>query len=132
MSLAPASRRTLVCLAAGLSLLAPILATVGCNKSGGTAAATSSAGVDTALVAAGRTVYANNGCARCHAVDGQGGRSGPDLTRVGGEAEHTAAWLVAHIKNPKAHNPGSRMPSFEGRISDKDLLALGAYLASLK
>ena len=56
--------------------------------------------------------------------------SGPDA--CGGEAEHTAAWLVAHIKNPKAHNPGSRMPSFEGHISDKDLLALGAYLASLK
>ena len=142
MPLAPAAanQRTLAaCVSLGLSLLAPVLAaaTVGCNNSGsggGGAAsptAASSAGGQATLAAAGKTVYANNGCAKCHAISGQGG-NGPDLTRVAANPEHTSEWLVAHIKNPKAHNPGSRMPSFEGRISDKDLLALGAYLASLK
>lgn len=63
---------------------------------------------------------------------GGGRRGGPNLSRVGAEAEHTSEWLIAHIKNPKTHNPSSRMPAFEGKISDKDLLALGAYLASLK
>jgi mono/diheme cytochrome c family protein len=41
-------------------------------------------------------------------------------------------WLAEHVKNPKTHNPGSRMPAFEGKISDADLRALSAYLASLK
>ena len=57
---------------------------------------------------------------------------GPDLSRTGAAASHTPDWLVAHVKDPKTHNPGSRMPGFAGKISDKDLLALGAYLAGLK
>ena len=118
--------------AANLALLAFLLATAGCTKSGGNAPGASARGGDTTLVAAGQTVFTNNGCAKCHAVGGQGGRMGPDLSRVGAEAGHTSEWLVAHIKNPKAHKPASRMPAFEGKISDKDLLALGAYLASLK
>jgi mono/diheme cytochrome c family protein len=84
------------------------------------------------LIAAGKGVFNSNGCARCHAVGGEGGRQGPDLTHVGAEAEHTADWIVAHVKNPRTHNPRSRMPNFEGKINDKDLLALGAYLSSLK
>ena len=57
---------------------------------------------------------------------------GPDLTRVGADPTHTPPWLVEHVKNPRAQHPSSRMPAFEGRISDQDLAALGAYLASLK
>ena len=103
----------------------------GCAKSGGSG---SSAGAqsDPALVAAGKAVFDSNGCVRCHVVGGHGGRMGPDLTRVGADPTHTPEWLAQHVKNPKSQNPGSRMPAFEGRISDKDLLALGAYLAGLK
>ena len=79
-------------------------------------------------MATGRTVFESNGCAGCHS----GGGQAPDLSHVGAEAEHTPEWLVAHIKNPKTHNPSSTMPAFAGKISDSDLLALGAYLASLK
>lgn len=86
----------------------------------------------TDLVAAGKAVYDDYGCVGCHSIGGRGGSKGPELTHVGAEAEHTASWLVAHVKNPKTHTPGSRMPAFAGKISDKDLLALGAYLASLK
>ncbi len=118
-------------------------ASAGCAKSGGGEVASSSAGANAApavsgnggnatLAAAGKAVYAANGCARCHALAGQGGRSGPDLSRVGSQASHTSDWLVTHIKDPKMHKPGSRMPAFAGKITDKDLLALGAYLASLK
>ena len=84
------------------------------------------------LVEAGKAVFAKNNCANCHAINGQGGRGAPDLSHVGSEEGHTAEWLVAHVRNPKAHKPNSRMPSFEGKISDQELLALGAYLASLK
>ncbi|HEX8238083.1 MAG TPA: cytochrome c [Abditibacteriaceae bacterium] len=108
----------------------------GSSDSGSSSSNTSSTAVNTAgdatLIAAGQSVFTSNGCGNCHAVSGQGGGRAPDLTRVGAEAEHTSEWIVAHVKNPKTHNPGSRMPSFEGKINDKDLLALGAYLSSLK
>jgi mono/diheme cytochrome c family protein len=131
---------------AGFGLLAAALG-VGCTKNGrvpasrrdvgGSEAAEKGAGAasaqsDAALAAAGKAVFDANGCARCHSIGGQGGRMGPDLTRVGAEPGHTPQWLVEHVKNPKRHNPSSRMPAFEGRISDRDLLALGAYLGSLK
>ncbi|MBM3726166.1 MAG: c-type cytochrome [Acidobacteria bacterium] len=35
-------------------------------------------------VTAGRQVYAKSGCSNCHAIGGEGGRLGPDLTNVGG------------------------------------------------
>ena len=83
-------------------------------------------------MASGKAVYDSNGCTRCHSINGQGGRMGPDLSRTGATAGHTSEWLVAHVRNPKMHNPGSRMPPFEGKITDQNLMALGAYLASLK
>ena len=33
---------------------------------------------------AGRQVFASSGCANCHAIRGEGGRSGPDLSNIGG------------------------------------------------
>jgi cbb3-type cytochrome oxidase cytochrome c subunit len=60
-------------------------------------------------------------------------RGGPDLTGVGRPPEHTADWLSAHIRDPKAHNPASRMPAFgPDKLPDADLKALAAYLASRK
>jgi cytochrome c oxidase subunit II len=113
-------------------LLASLLVIVGCAKNGGSASSTAAAQSDAALITAGKAVFDANRCANCHAVGGQGGGKAPDLTRVGAEAGHTPQWLVEQVKNPRAHNPSSRMPAFEGKISDPDLLALGAYLASLK
>lgn len=34
--------------------------------------------------AAGKAVFAQAGCANCHAIRGEGGRSGPDLSNIGG------------------------------------------------
>jgi mono/diheme cytochrome c family protein len=76
-------------------------------------------------------------CARCHSAGGdspgggRGGRGqGPNLSRVG--AKRTADWLLDHIRNPTVHNPSSRMPSFEGKISEDELRSLAEYLAGLK
>jgi mono/diheme cytochrome c family protein len=105
-----------------------------------------------------KKVYANNNCARCHKLGetgggppapkggaqagekaggpgGKGPRGGmvPDLTTVGADAKHTKEWITEHIRNPKAHTPQSRMPaSGPEKISDADLDALAAYLASRK
>jgi mono/diheme cytochrome c family protein len=111
---------------AGGALLASLLVIGGCRKNDAGAPG------DAALIATGKAAFNANGCARCHAVGGQGGRMGPDLTRVGADPNHTPQWLAQHVKNPRSQNPSSRMPAFEGKISDQDLLALGTYLASLK
>lgn len=120
----------------GLGIFAALQVTAGCNQSGGGASTNSSASgstaSDTDLTVAGKTVYDSNGCQRCHALNGQGGRMGPDLSHVGADSSHTPQVIADYVKNPKAKNPSSRMPGFEGKISDKDLLALGTYLASLK
>jgi mono/diheme cytochrome c family protein len=112
-----------------MALSAALWIVAGCTKpeaeAGGNGGASTGASVGTADVAKGKAVFDANGCGNCH-----GGGKAPDLSKAG--AAHDAAWLIAHIKNPKTHNPGSRMPGYEGKISEADMTALGGYLASLK
>jgi cbb3-type cytochrome oxidase cytochrome c subunit len=55
---------------------------------------------------------------------------GPELSTVG--AKRSRDWLIEHVRNPKSHNPQSRMPAYDGKINDNDLQLLADYLASLK
>jgi cbb3-type cytochrome oxidase cytochrome c subunit len=55
---------------------------------------------------------------------------GPSLSDVG--SKRSRDWIVEHIKNPKTHNPQSRMPALEGKLKPEDLNAVADYLASLK
>jgi len=109
--------------------------------------------------AAGKKVMVSSGCFRCHAVDGakpaggpggpptggpggpprggpggpgRGGMGGPDLGKVGADPAHTTDWLSQYIQNPKSVKADSKMPTFEGKMSEDDLKALVEYLASLK
>ena len=117
-----------------IALFGLILAAApGCKKEEappvtGPAGATGAPGLQQA--ASGQQVFAANNCSNCHAINGQGGQGAPDLSKVGGARD--APWIIAHVKNPKAHKPNSRMPSFEGKINEADLASLGAYLASLR
>ena len=77
----------------------------------------------------GAKVFRQAGCVACHKVNGQGGPSGPDLTRVG--AVRTEAWLRVFLKDPSAVVPGSRMPPFDD-LTEDEVRALTAYLLSLK
>lgn len=97
------------------------LALFGCNKTAPEGAAAPSAAAGN-----GKTVFESSNCGNCHGP----GKNAPNLSKIG--AERDAAWIVAHVKNPKVHNPGSRMPGYEGKISEADLQAMGSYLASLK
>ncbi len=126
------THRSSFCMLTSLVLLALLALILGCSKNNGSAPGASGAQNDAALIATGKTVFDANGCGRCHAVADQGGNRGPDLSHVGADPAHTPQWLVEHVKNPRAQNPSSRMPAFEGRISASDLQALGAYLSSLK
>ena len=86
---------------------------------------------ETGAFAAGKKVYNAQDCSKCHSIDPNAGRGkAPSLATEG--KEHDAAWIAAHIKNPKTHSPMSRMPSYEGKISDADLKSLSEFLASLK
>lgn len=84
-----------------------------------------------AQIAAGKKVYAANNCANCHAIGGEGGTTGPDLSDVGSDPKHTSKWFQTKVTNPKATNPNTGMPPFPD-IKGKDLTNLAAYLGSLK
>jgi mono/diheme cytochrome c family protein len=79
--------------------------------------------------ARGKELVNSSGCKGCHKIDGKGGTLGPDLDGVGKRL--SAAEILKQLKNPKARNPSSMMPSFS-YLPQKDLQALVNYLESLK
>ena len=80
-------------------------------------------------ISPGEEVYKAQGCSACHTIAGVGGKVGPDLSAIGTDLDKE--WIEVQIKNPKAHNPKSIMPSFS-KLSDKDLDDLAHYLAGLR
>lgn len=120
-------RLLLVLPAAALLLVSVSGVAIGQKKPKKPAPAASNA----ALVKAGKAVYDKIVCSACHAINGKGGKGGPDLSKIG--AGHDAAFLTRQIRDPKKNNPASTMPAYDkDAISDADLKALVAYLRSLK
>lgn len=76
----------------------------------------------------GKKVYEKKRCGLCHAIGGQGGKIGPDLSSVGNRRD--GDWLKKFLKDPKGTVPGARMSPV--KASEQDLSALTAYLLSLK
>jgi ubiquinol-cytochrome c reductase cytochrome b subunit len=67
-------------------------------------------------------------CRTCHMIYGDGGRRGPELTRLAGKRDR--AWLVGHLKEPKKYVSGSKMPSFRD-LPESELAAVSDYLLAL-
>ena len=63
------------------------------------------------------------GCEYCHAIDGQGGSRGPDLSDVARRLNHPQ--LVARILGG-----GAIMPAYLGKLSPTELAELVAFLES--
>jgi cytochrome c oxidase subunit 2 len=78
----------------------------------------------------GAKIFRQAGCVACHTINGQGWRSGPDLTHVGA-VRTEQAWLRGFLKDPAAVVPGSRMPPFDD-LTEDEVRSLTAYLLSLK
>jgi len=88
----------------------------------------------------GREVFIDYGCPACHEVRGvaEGGRLGPDLTRVGARGSLGAGmWrmnqgnLAGWIADVGDMKPGAQMPSYN-QMSGPELRAVSAWLASLR
>lgn len=56
-------------------------------------------------------LYERLGCAGCHAVNGEGAKSGPELNGV--MFRRDQAWLVGHFNEPQKYSPGSPMPPYQ-------------------
>jgi mono/diheme cytochrome c family protein len=69
-------------------------------------------------------------CIGCHLLDGEGGKDGPELSRVGGK--HDAATLRRWITDPSSVDAEAEMPAFGRRLMSQELDAIAAYLAGRK
>jgi cbb3-type cytochrome oxidase cytochrome c subunit len=73
----------------------------------------------------GAEIFKREGCINCHRFRGAGGSAGPELTAV--TKRRTDAWIRRQIRDPKSHNPGTMMPSFN-HLSRKETSALIKHL----
>lgn len=77
----------------------------------------------------GERIYQSWGCPTCHTLDGKGGKTGPDLARVG-ETHNDPYWFRRYLSDPRTIIPTSVKPPV--RLSDAEMDDLIAYLLSLK
>ncbi|MBV8842276.1 MAG: cytochrome b N-terminal domain-containing protein [Bryobacterales bacterium] len=68
--------------------------------------------------AQGAMIYQSNGCADCHALNGEGGKVGPSLNGL--RLRHEAQWVKDHFADPDKFSPGSEMPAFNFKPADLD------------
>jgi len=76
----------------------------------------------------GALVFQNKNCRNCHALEGTGGRRGPDLTLVG--VRLTADQLIDQVSNGTPG--GGNMPAYAAQIGPDEMTALVDFLTSLR
>ena len=76
----------------------------------------------------GAVVFQYKDCRNCHALDGKGGRRGPDLTDVG--MRLTRDQLINQVSNGTPG--GGLMPAYGKQIPAAEMTALADFLVSLR
>jgi ubiquinol-cytochrome c reductase cytochrome b subunit len=82
----------------------------------------------TPLQLQGAALFQNKDCRNCHALEGSGGKRGPDLTAVG--MRLTRDQLIDQISNGTPG--GGNMPAYGKQISPAEMTALVAFLENLR
>lgn len=77
---------------------------------------------------AGAAVFQYKNCRNCHALEGRGGKRGPDLAGVG--ARLTADQLIDQISNGTPG--GGNMPAYGKQVSPDEMTAMVEFLAALR
>lgn len=85
----------------------------------------------------GAQLFGQMTCVRCHAIHGEGGQAGPDLTHLAarstlgaGVIQNTPEELKRWLKDPQDVKEGSHMPNVQ--LSDAQLADFVAYFETLK
>jgi len=82
----------------------------------------------TPLQLQGAVVFQNKNCRNCHALEGVGGRRGPDLTMVG--TRLTRDQLIDQVSNGTPG--GGNMPAYGKQISPAEMTALAEFLTNMR
>jgi ubiquinol-cytochrome c reductase cytochrome b subunit len=82
----------------------------------------------TPITLQGALVFQNKDCRNCHALEGSGGRRGPDLTAVG--TRLTRDQLIDQVSNGTPG--GGNMPAYGKQVSPDEMTALVAFLEGLR
>lgn len=80
-------------------------------------------GTTTGPVARGALLFHDHACLNCHLIEGEGGRRGPNLSRIGD-------LLTADEMTVRISNGGTNMPSFAATLTPQELADLVAFLQS--
>ncbi len=88
---------------------------------------------DQTKIKQGASVYAREGCAKCHFLAGKGGNSSHPLDGVGTKLSVEQIRVVLLTPEARGGNqkPAKGMPAY-AKLSQTDLNALVAYVSSLK
>ncbi len=82
----------------------------------------------------GATVFQDKGCSGCHIINGQGGRSGPELSHIATQPYDGLAnapdFISKYLENPRAQKADALMPAVPMSAAERD--ALVQYLMTLK
>jgi cytochrome c-550 PedF len=76
----------------------------------------------------GASGFAQN-CARCHGLDAVSGGIAPDL-RFLDKGEEGDAWFINRIRHGYTQNGITKMPAFEGIVSQEAMWSIRTYLDS--
>jgi mono/diheme cytochrome c family protein len=80
-----------------------------------------------ATIAKGKSAFEHRSCVACHKLEEKDGGQAPNLTFIG--SVRSQKYIIEHLKNPRAHTPGSIMPTYW--MSDSEIRSIAKYLTSL-